>query len=208
MNEKLKNVFEPSEKVQKMYEAIVEMVEEARDLSTLKVSEITTRAGIGKGTAYEYFSSKEELLIYATMWLCGKQLDRIVEECAKLAGFRDKFFFLMEWVRTHKAYHDLFFKAMRGGLQEDCEKIKNYIPEEMLEKLRTHIEDQINELVESGFQEGIFTEQDVEKRTIVFVGALMQYAFAGVKREEGMKLCMNEEQLRDFTYECMVKALN
>ena len=62
MSEKLKNIFEPSEKVQKMYEAISELVQEKKDIASLKVSEITSRAGIGKGTAYEYFSSKEEII--------------------------------------------------------------------------------------------------------------------------------------------------
>ena len=61
MSEKLKNIFEPSEKVQKMYEAISELVQEKKDVATLKVQDITSRAGIGKGTAYEYFSSKEEI---------------------------------------------------------------------------------------------------------------------------------------------------
>ena len=69
MNEIMKKMFEPSEKVQRMYEAVATFVEEERDLSTIKVSEITSRAGIGKGTAYEYFASKEELLVQATLWL-------------------------------------------------------------------------------------------------------------------------------------------
>ena len=37
MSEKLKNIFEPSEKVQKMYEAISELVQEKKDVATLKV---------------------------------------------------------------------------------------------------------------------------------------------------------------------------
>ena len=51
MSEKLKNIFEPSEKVQKMYEAISELVQEKKDVATLKVQDITSRAGIGKVTA-------------------------------------------------------------------------------------------------------------------------------------------------------------
>ena len=39
MSEKLKNIFEPSEKVQKMYEAISLLVQEKKDISTLKVQD-------------------------------------------------------------------------------------------------------------------------------------------------------------------------
>lgn len=51
-----------SPKVLAMYEAVNELMEEGRDIYSMKISEITARAGIGKGTAYEYFSTKEELL--------------------------------------------------------------------------------------------------------------------------------------------------
>lgn len=53
---------EKNEKVLAMYRAVRELMEEGRDIHELKVSDITERAGIGKGTAYEYFRSKEELL--------------------------------------------------------------------------------------------------------------------------------------------------
>ena len=38
MEEKMRKIFEPPQKVQKMYEAIAAFVEENRDLSAIKVS--------------------------------------------------------------------------------------------------------------------------------------------------------------------------
>lgn len=49
-------------KKQAVYDAVCAFIEEGRDTSALTVSEITKRAGIGKGTAYEYFDSKEEMV--------------------------------------------------------------------------------------------------------------------------------------------------
>lgn len=49
-------------KVKAIYQAIFELLEEGADLNGLTVSEITKKAGIGKGTAYEYFSDKEEMI--------------------------------------------------------------------------------------------------------------------------------------------------
>ena len=45
-------------KVRALYEAVLELLNENADISTMKVSDITSRAGIGKGTAYDYFKSK------------------------------------------------------------------------------------------------------------------------------------------------------
>lgn len=53
---------ELSPKVLATYKAVAELFTEGADLSSLTVSEITARAGIGKGTVYDYFANKEEML--------------------------------------------------------------------------------------------------------------------------------------------------
>lgn len=208
MNEIMKKMFEPSEKVQRMYEAVATFVEAERDLSTIKVSEITSRAGIGKGTAYEYFASKEELLVHATLWLCGRQMGQMTEEISKIKGFREKFFFLLEWLQEHKAYNELLIKSIKGGFKGDCETLKTSVPEELVMHLRNYISDQINGLFELGYQEGALKEKNKEKRILIFVGALMQFGFGVMNLEENTAMQMNERELMEFTYQCMIKALN
>ena len=63
----IRSFAEPPEKARRMFQAVIELIQDNADLSTIKVSDITTRAGIGKGTAYEYFSSKEEILTLALL---------------------------------------------------------------------------------------------------------------------------------------------
>lgn len=208
MSEKLKNIFEPSEKVQKMYEAISELVQEKKDVATLKVSDITSRAGIGKGTAYEYFSSKEEIIVHASLWLCVRQNKEMAKELEKLKGFRNKFFFLLEWMQTHKEQNDLILKAMKGSFHGECDKIREYVPDGLLSKAKEYMTRQIHALFDLGYAEGIFTQQDVEKRMIVFFGAMMQYNFGLIDCKTLCISGMSEEEHRQFTYECMVKALN
>lgn len=73
---------EHSPKVIAMYRAVAELFAEGADLNSLTVSEITSRAGIGKGTAYEYFSSKEEILaeaLYYVMKNAAEDLYRNLE---------------------------------------------------------------------------------------------------------------------------------
>ncbi len=55
-------------KVIATYQAVVELFKEGADLNSMTVSEITARAGIGKGTVYEYFSNKEEILAGALFY--------------------------------------------------------------------------------------------------------------------------------------------
>lgn len=45
-----------------IYEATLRLIGSGQDPMTMKVQQIAEAAGIGKGTVYEYFSSKEEIL--------------------------------------------------------------------------------------------------------------------------------------------------
>lgn len=73
---------ELSPKVIALYHAVSALMAEGEDISEMKVVDITKKAGIGKGTAYEYFTNKEELICYAILYhvdrICG-QIERKLE---------------------------------------------------------------------------------------------------------------------------------
>lgn len=199
MSEKLKNIFDPPEKVQRIYEAISELVQENREIAALKVQEITSRAGIGKGTAYEYFSSKEEIILHAGLWICFQQNRELLKELEKYDDFQSKFMFLLGWMENHKEQNELLIKALKGSFHGECIQLKELIPEGLIEKAKEYMTRQINRLFDLGYREGIITVQDEEKRMIVFFGTMMQYRFMSG---------MSKEEYKQFIYECMVKSLN
>lgn len=75
---------EVSEKEKAIYMAVAELMNEGANLNALTVSEITGRAGIGKGTAYEYFSDKDEMiakaLFYHVKGLCALLFELLSRE--------------------------------------------------------------------------------------------------------------------------------
>ena len=199
MSEKLKNIFDPPEKVQRIYEAISELVQENREIAALKVQEITSRAGIGKGTAYEYFSSKEEIILHAGLWICFQQNRELLKELEKYDDFQSKFMFLLGWMENHKEQNELLIKALKGSFHGECTQLKELIPEGLIEKAKEYMTRQIKRLFDLGYREGIITIQDEEKRMIVFFGTMMQYRFMSG---------MSKDEYKQFIYECMVKSLN
>lgn len=93
---------ETNEKVLAMYQAVWAMLDEGQDMSKMKVSDITTRAGIGKGTAYEYFRSKEEILSRAMNYDFQIQYQIILERVKKQESFRSALECCFDWLEENE----------------------------------------------------------------------------------------------------------
>lgn len=83
-------------KVQQIYRAVLELIEEGADLTNLRVSAITDRAGIGKGTAYEYFDTKEEILACAVVNHLQKLFDWLENQLLQRESFEEQLDFLLD----------------------------------------------------------------------------------------------------------------
>lgn len=74
------NETQRREKEIAVYEAVLKLLGQGENLSALTVSRIAAAAGIGKGTVYEYFSSKEEIVRGLGDYCVDDELARI-ETC-------------------------------------------------------------------------------------------------------------------------------
>ncbi len=87
-------------KVTALYEAILELIEEGADIVELKVSEITEKAGIGKGTAYDYFDTKEEMIAYALLFFINHFMLSVETRVMEKASIWDKVDLTLDIMRT------------------------------------------------------------------------------------------------------------
>jgi len=85
-----------TDKIIAIYHAVEDIIAEGVDIATMRVSDIAAKAGIGKGTTYEYFTSKEELVVKAMIYLVDSMTKRILNNMQKKASFHDKFMLLLE----------------------------------------------------------------------------------------------------------------
>lgn len=104
--------FEPQEqipaKVLLLYQGVIQLVAEGADISTLKVSDITQKAGIGKGTAYEYFDTREEIIVSAILheMLCvQKELQAALDDWK---SFFEKMEYLLELLERKMRERECF----------------------------------------------------------------------------------------------------
>lgn len=100
----------PKEKA--IYQAVLALFEEGADLNALTVSEITKKAGIGKGTAYEYFSDKEEMIAKALFYNAEVFCKQLYEGMVTRSGFYDKIEFLLLTMEKQLADTNCIFRLM------------------------------------------------------------------------------------------------
>ena len=84
------------EKVLKLYQAVKRLVVRGVDIADMKVSAITEEAGIGKGTAYDYFDSKEEIIVYAMLFFVEEAMSRMEQEIWQQDGFKERMAYALD----------------------------------------------------------------------------------------------------------------
>ena len=153
MREEKKN-----DKIIAIYCAIEELVAEGADLSSMRVSDIAEKAGIGKGTTYEYFSSKEEMIIKAMVYLVDSMVKRILARMEKLENFREKFHLLLEEMEEKAKQRACVLKYLNMLSDMNlCQQMRDILVEDEEAKKSSPIV-VIRYLIEQGKKEGIIAE--------------------------------------------------
>ncbi len=84
------------EKVKQLFAAVLSMIHDGVDLGSCKVIDITNRAGIGKGTAYEYFETREDIIVAAVVYSTRQITLWLEQELEKYPTFFEKVEFMFD----------------------------------------------------------------------------------------------------------------
>lgn len=203
-------MHEEKDKVLLMYGAVIDMISDGKDAMAITVSDITSRAGIGKGTAYEYFSSKDEIIVNAMLYGFKKGTEAIIEEISRQGAFKDKIYFIFEWFKMHESAS--FIKVLRcvDGSDALCAMMKEKFDRGELREISEYAGEQAAIFMQSGYNEGIITEKDSNKRVTAFFMMLIEYVMASgsIQSNEIFSVGIDDEAAKDFAYASMIKALN
>lgn len=100
-------------KVLALYRGVLELLDEGANVNEIKVSDITNKAGIGKGTAYEYFKSREEIIAGALLYDVDRKITEKKEELACHEGFFDKVVYAFDWMERRFREQKVFVRILR-----------------------------------------------------------------------------------------------
>ena len=73
----MKQTKEYSEKEKAIFKGIMDLLNQGYRIHEMKVADIAAAAGIGKGTVYEYFATKEEIIREAISYHVYQEYERL-----------------------------------------------------------------------------------------------------------------------------------
>lgn len=198
-----------NDKVLAMYQAVWALLEEGCDIHKMKVADITNRAGIGKGTAYEYFRTKEELLAKALEYDLYLKYQALANEVEKQKTLEQAVESCFAWLernldrRFAMQFYDISRAIQESGSQLPCDI--NSMEQQMacgVEMFRTILES----VVKLGREEGIIRSEVPDKLAQLEIFSKI-LGFFGFLQLGNLQSREEIKQTKTFLYDNIVKSL-
>lgn len=163
-------------KIIALFRAVNDLMLEGADINGITVSQITVRAGIGKGTAYEYFTNKEELIAGALLYKLSNICQEVQEEMETRSSLRDKVSYLLDAIDQKEREKTYLLKVVNivtdaSPLSRQIESIMKseaysiYMPENILDYL---LECAVKERGESAAVPTAYTKLNVAAKMLTY----------------------------------------
>lgn len=210
-----------SEKQILIFDGVMTLLREGRPVHELKVADITESAGIGKSTAYEYFTSKEEIIREALAYHLRENFRRFAAYVFSAGTFRDMIRNALDHMEESldgQSTGIFFMVLMEHRVQLDNGA---YLDDAFRQKMETMLETQIRRITAIGTEEGQIAGDltMTEIRMILFgfftayIRNLMKIKLGVCGSQGGKDLKDKREQeaeishLKDQTLKLLLKAL-
>lgn len=192
-------------KVEAVFKAVIELLNQGYDVHQLKVSEITKKAGIGKGTAYEYFESKEKMIAGALVYDTSHLLESLWRLEEQEREFESKLHVILQWIGQDLKESRTFARIVTIGNGNDALSLT--LKEEILQMAHCFQDflTFIDELLRVGQKQGKIGEMDGKSARMAMISQI-----------SGLILClkhpeiypdMSAKEAAEITYQNILRLL-
>ncbi len=198
---------EYSKKEVEIFEGFERLIEAKIDISKVKVSDIAKAAKVGKGTVYEYFECKEEVIAKSIIYKLEKEFLKFASKCERISGFEEKCLVgYKELAKTISSQFSYFQIVLSNN------EIHKFLPilnsdAECKDVFKEYMANALAETIELGIKEKMINpslENEYIKNVFISVGggiAVKAHMKRGKMTEEDI------EHQTKISYELLIKAL-
>lgn len=203
---KAENGGEISPKVLLLYKAVIDLLNENVDVNTLKVSDITQRAGIGKGTAYDYFESKEEVIIRGILYYLNRFLTEVEDMLQKQEDFAGQITYLFDLIDENLHENECLLRVVH--LLLGSSQISTYLQQTVYSGNAKTPLDVLDRIIVRAMESGeLKKEYPISYIVYTICARLLTYAALADFKEEDRPVysrSVDIRQMRELTYQGII----
>lgn len=174
---------------------------EAMGYHEAKISEIAKVAGVGKGTVYEYFNSKQSLFEEMVIFLIDMGFDMMSKQISEKDNAFDRLKVIQAMEKEISLNHGKLFSLILSRISYASETLKSKFFMTRDRELKL-----IEGIIESGIKEGIFKDINTKYFALIFKGAMGQaHMSAGCMHESEIKPI--ESHLSDELFDVLINSI-
>src|SRR5699024_543391 len=196
-----------TEKEKAIFKGLMGLIKKGYNPYTIKVSDIAKSANIGKGTVYDYFTSKEEAISKAILYYIDKEMEYAYDRVLSKKNFRDKFFELLHIIndgsKNNGSIYNMIFSS--NGITEFYQHLSDI--EIGIKKCIEIVYTLIKDLLDTGIKEGLINVDEDS----YYLNTAIRSAVAGFSHYISKKEKYNEittEEAMEVSYKILLKSLN
>lgn len=198
-----------SEKEIAILNGMISLIKKGANPYRVKVSDIAQAAGVGKGTIYDYFKTKEEVMIKAMFYNIHHEIELFINRINHKDGFKEKYYetlnIIAENLQNEFSAFNIFISAgslpdfHKEQLKEGCEEYQQiYV---------SMVHDEMDHLLALGYKEGIIKEIESKYyRRMTIKGSL--FIFGNYLAMRNIYKNTSMQEAMDYSYKLVVKSLN
>lgn len=196
-----------SEKEIAIFKGIISLTQQGVNPYNIKVSDIAQSADVGKGTIYDYFSSKEEAISKAIIYNISNEVRSMYLGIMSKESFREKFYEILDMM-INQSENSLSIPNVlldTGGFN----KFYEYIVDDKggLLELISRVNDIAMDLLKIGFDEGVISIKESEYYQIMSFKCSIS-GFLHYLNTKDLYKDISIEEAKDLSYKLFLKALN
>lgn len=192
-------------KVEAVFQAVISLLNQGYTADSIKVSMIAKEAGIGKGTVYEYFDSKEEVVADAVIYEVQMTLQEITRKLAEEKEFDQMLLKILEWIEENYKNKTSFVRLLK--MSEQTADVPGNVRAELEKQGHSHCEfhEYMNSLVQYGYEVGSVSQAIPQAMASAAITSGIMMYLLYLENSKGQE-AMSSEEARRFVVESILKT--
>lgn len=197
-----------SEKEIQIFNGVLSLARQGKNIHAITSAQIAAGAGVGKGTIYEYFSSKEEIIIKAIIYSLQQENLKARRLIKTADSFKEKMFTLYDLVlqNVNNSMSSFNIIVSSGGF---CQLsgffgAQKQLADEMLEETKQVVKEIVDFAAANG---NIVPPTDPEYIMMVFSSNILAVGKTAVEHSHTHQSA-DSEKIKENAFKMLIKALN